>query len=87
MSIPPDDAATAGDETRMLERMWDATVLVHGPLAQVWTPYDFHADGEFSHCGVDAFTLIKTSEGWRVSGVAYTVEPTGCEPSPLGPPR
>lgn len=80
-------AATAQDDARMLERMWDATVLVHGPLAQVWTPYDFHVDGEFSHCGVDAFTLIKTQDGWKVSGVAYTVEPTGCEPSPLGPPR
>ena len=74
-------------EARMLERMWDATVLVHGPLAQVWTPYDFYVNGEFSHCGVDSFTLVKTAEGWTVSGVAYTVEPSGCEPSPLGPPR
>lgn len=74
-------------EARMLERMWDATVLVHGPLAQVWTPYDFYVNGEFSHCGVDSFTMVKTAAGWTVSAVAYTVEPTGCEPSPLGPPR
>jgi len=80
-------AAGAGNDARMLERMWDATVFVHGPLAQVWTPYDFYLNGEFSHCGVDSFTLIKTAQGWRVSGVAYTVEPTGCAPSPLGPPR
>ncbi len=80
-------AAGGDNETRLLERMWDATVLVHGPLAQVWTPYDFYVNGEFSHCGVDSFTLIKTTDGWTVAGVAYTVEPTGCTPSPLGPPR
>ncbi len=81
------DAGLAANDAQLLERMWDATVLVHGPLAQVWTPYDFYVDGEFSHCGVDSFTLIKTPEGWTVSSVAYTVEMTGCEPSPLGPPR
>ena len=80
-------ASVGGRDARLLERMWDATVLVHGPLAQVWTPYDFYVDGEFSHCGVDSFTLIKTSEGWTISAVAYTVEPTGCAPSPLGSPR
>ena len=80
-------ASQADNDARMLERMWDATVLVHGPLAQVWTPYDFYVNGDFSHCGVDSFTLIKTTQGWRVSSVAYTVEPSDCEPSPLGPPR
>jgi hypothetical protein len=33
--------------------------------------------------GVDAFDL-KTDEGWRIAGGAYTVE-SKCEPSPLGP--
>ncbi len=32
-----------------LERMWDATVHVHGPIAVVWTPYDLHRNGQFSH--------------------------------------
>lgn len=69
-----------------LERMWDPTVLQHGRMAVVWTPYDFYRAGEFSHCGVDVFNLIRTDVGWRISGIMYTVEPTGCEPSPLGPP-
>lgn len=73
----------AGDE-RLLERMWDPTVLVHGPIAIVWTPYDFHLNGEFSHCGVDAFSLVKTDEGWKISGVIFTRETEGCD-SPLGP--
>jgi hypothetical protein len=70
-----------------IERMWDPTVLQHGRMAVVWTPYDFYRAGEFSHCGVDVFNLIRTNEGWRIAGIMYTVEPTGCVPNPLGPPR
>jgi hypothetical protein len=67
------------------ERMWSPEVRIHGPLATLWTAYDFWVDGKFSHCGVDAFELIKTADGWKISGGAYTVERTGCAPSPLGP--
>ena len=70
-----------------LERMWNPTVLIHGPMAVVWTAYDFHRDGAFSHCGVDAFSLFKTADGWKIAGTTYTVEPTGCQESPLGPPK
>jgi len=51
----------------------------------VWTPYDFWVDGKFSHCGIDIFDLVKTAEGWKISGATYTVERTGCAASPLGP--
>jgi len=61
------------------ERMWNPEVKIHGRIAMVWTPYDFHNDGELSHCGIDVFTLLATEDGWRIAGVAFTVEPTGCE--------
>ena len=77
----------ASETSDFLERMWEPTVLVHGPIAVLWTPYDFHRNGQFSHCGIDAFSLIKTNDGWKIAGTVYTVEPTGCEPSPLGPPE
>jgi Putative lumazine-binding len=67
------------------ERMWDPTVMVHKTIAMVWTPYDFYIDGQFSHCGIDCFTLVKTEEGWKISGVVFTMEPENCEESPLGP--
>ena len=70
-----------------LERMWEPTVFVHGPIAMVWTPYDFHRSGNFSHCGIDAFSLVRASTGWKIATIVYTVEPTGCAPSPLGPPK
>ena len=86
-SMPTADymASLPSRESRIVERIWDPTVLLHGPLAVVWAPYDIHGDGEFLHCGVDTFTLLKTDEGWKIASVAFTMEPTGCEPSPLGP--
>lgn len=71
----------------LVERMWTPTVMVHGPLAVLWTPYDIYRNGVFLHCGVDAFTLIRTNAGWRIGTIAFTMEPTGCPPSPLGPLR
>jgi hypothetical protein len=68
----------------VVERMWDPQVLLDGPLAVVWTRYDFHRDRAFSHCGTDAFTLVRTAAGWRISGGAFTVQTRGCPPSPLG---
>lgn len=72
---------------RLLERMWTPVVHVQGAVASVWAPYDFHVDGRWSHCGIDAVTLLRTGAGWRVAGITYTVERRGCTPSPLGPPR
>ncbi len=70
----------------LLERMWSSEVRIHGRIATVWTPYDFHRDGKFSHCGIDAFDLVQTVEGWRLAGGVYTLEPEGCAASPLGLP-
>ena len=69
-----------------LERMWDPEVKIRGDIATVWTPYDFHVNGEFSHCGIDAFDLMRIDGKWKITGGSYTVEREGCEPSPLGPP-
>lgn len=71
-------------KTTMRERIWNPDVRVHGLIATMVAPYDFWIDGKLSHCGVDAFDLIKTEEGWKIAGGVYTVE-TKCEPSPLGP--
>lgn len=49
------------------------TVLVAGDLATVWCAYDFSIDGKPSHAGVDAFNLVRTDAGWRISGGAYSV--------------
>lgn len=70
---------------RQRERFWNPDVRVQDGIASVWTRYDFWIDGKFSHCGVDSFDLVKTPDGWKISGGLYTVQRDGCPPSPLGP--
>ena len=68
------------------ERNWQPVVHIDGPFAAVWTPYDFHAGDEFSHCGTDVFLLARIGGAWRITGGSYTVQPEGCDPSPPGGP-
>lgn len=70
----------------LLERYWDPTVLIQRDIAVFWAPYDFHVNGEFSHCGIDSFQLIKRGDRWLLTNLSWTVERTGCAESPLGPP-
>ena len=71
----------------MLERMWNPTVLVRGRIAQVWAEYDYYLSGKFHHCGIDSVSLIKGDDRWKIAGIVYTSEMSGCPASPLGPPK
>ncbi|HNC24040.1 MAG TPA: nuclear transport factor 2 family protein [Opitutaceae bacterium] len=59
----------------LLERPTSMTVHVEGRIAVVWAPYEFHRNGALTHTGVDVYTLLKTDDGWRISGLAYSVVP------------
>jgi hypothetical protein len=78
-------AQIATSKQKLVERMWNPSVRVSGDIATLMTPYDFHIDGKFSHCGIDIFDLLKTPTGWQIVSVVYTAQPQGCTPSPLGP--
>lgn len=94
VTMSPDSAVVGNDSysafmglvaksaQRVVERIWDPTVEVHGAMATVWAPYDLHVDGKFAYCGVDAFTLARTAGGWKMLSITFTVEPTGCKASP-----
>jgi hypothetical protein len=73
----------------MIERMWNAEVKVSGTIASIWTQYDFHQGPNWSHCGIDAFHLVKTGRGWQVTSIIYTVvrDAARCPKHPLGPPK
>jgi hypothetical protein len=60
------------------ERMFAPEVRIDGSLAIVWTEYDFHLGSQFSHCGVDAFQLLKTSAGWKIVAISDTARREGC---------
>jgi hypothetical protein len=48
------------------ERISFGMIKVDGPLASVWTPYEFHYKGKFSHCGVNSFQLMRYESGWKI---------------------
>lgn len=62
------------------ERTFEETVLVQGNIAQAWTPYVLFLDDRFIHCGVDAFTMAKMADGWKIISLADTRTRTGCVP-------
>jgi ketosteroid isomerase-like protein len=71
--------AIGGATAHLDERIWDTEVQSNGGLATVWTRYAFYADGTFSHCGVDAFQLANTGDGWKILQVADTRQRDGCD--------
>lgn len=64
------------------ERLANPVVHVDGPLANIWVDYWFFAGDRFSHCGVDAFLLVKQSGAWRIFSVVDTRRTEGCAPAP-----
>ena len=65
------------------ERIHIDGVRIDGPLALVWAPYSFYLKGNFNHCGLDTFQLIRTAKGWKVQYVMYTGRKDAC---PAGTP-
>lgn len=66
----------------LVERMWNPEVRIEGDLATLWARYDFHRGAEFSHCGVDAFQLVRVDGAWRIAALSYTIQREDCPPAP-----
>lgn len=80
-------ARIEGGSEPLVERMWEPVVRVSGSMATIWTPYDFYVGSTFSHCGVDAATLMNTEDGWKIVGLTWTrLQPPECSLHPAGPP-
>lgn len=61
------------------EKIWNTKVNVDKGIAQVWTDYAFYIGSDFSHCGVDAFHLIKDTSGkWKIVHLMDTRRKEGC---------
>jgi hypothetical protein len=69
------------------DEVWDERidaweVRVDGPLAVVTTDYSFYVGTAFSHCGINAFQLLRTAEGWKIFQITDTRRRTGCPGQP-----
>lgn len=61
------------------ERIEFKMIEIDGALASVWTPYKFYFKGQFSHCGVNSFQLVKTDGDWKIQYSIDTRRKQGCE--------
>ena len=58
--------ATIPAEMQFEERILSYNIQIDGMMAHAWTPYEFYINGKLSHKGVNAFTLFKGAEGWKI---------------------
>jgi hypothetical protein len=54
------------------ERITFETIKIDGPLAIAWTPYNFYFNGQFSHCGVNSFQLVRLRGEWKIQYIIDT---------------
>ncbi len=54
------------------ERVLSYEIRIDGNMATAWTPYELYVNGKRQHCGVDAFQLYKTENGWKIISIADT---------------
>ena len=61
------------------ERITFETIKVDDPLAIAWTPYNFYYNGQFSHCGVNSFQLVRIKGEWKIQYIIDTRRKQGCK--------
>ena len=48
------------------EKILSYSIQIDGSMAHAWTPYEFYINGKLSHKGVNAFSLFKENEVWKI---------------------
>jgi len=61
------------------ERITFSNILIDGNLASAWTPYEFYYKGQFSHCGVNSFQLVKSNNEWKIQYIIDTRRKDNCK--------
>lgn len=60
------------------ERIKFDLVKVDGNLAIAWVPYSFYYKGNFSHCGVNSFQLVRKDGDWKIQYIIDTRRKINC---------
>jgi hypothetical protein len=60
------------------ERITFDMIKIDAQLATVWAPYKFYVGETFSHCGVDAFQLVKLNGDWKIQYIIDTRRKDAC---------
>lgn len=60
------------------EKIWSYKVRIDDNMASVWTDYTFYLGEKLSHCGVNAFHIVNTVDGWKVAHITDTRRKKDC---------
>lgn len=60
------------------EPIRNPVVQIDADLATVWAEYQVRIAGKVSHCGYDAFHLVRSGGKWKILNVSDTFRQTGC---------
>jgi hypothetical protein len=56
------------------EKFKNVRIDTDGDVAQVWFDYTFNSAGYMENWGKEAWHMVKTKYGWKISSVIYSVE-------------
>lgn len=60
------------------EQVTFASVHIDADLATVWAPYKFFFKGNFRHCGINAFQLVRLHNEWKIISIIDTRRKDNC---------
>ena len=58
--------ASIPSNIKFQEKILSYNIQIDGTMAHVWTPYEFYINDKLSHSGVNAFTLFKEKDSWKI---------------------
>ena len=73
------DAVSKGTKGDADEQISFSSIKIDADLASVWTSYKFYYKGNFSHCGVNSFQLVRLKNEWKIQFLIDTRRKKGCE--------
>ncbi|HEX8455457.1 MAG TPA: nuclear transport factor 2 family protein [Longimicrobium sp.] len=74
-------AVTQPGQPGVDEPIRNPVVHVSGDLATVWAEYQVRRDTTVTHCGFDAFHLVRRDGRWKLLNISDTYQQTGCGPA------
>ena len=66
------------DTIKFEEKLLSYSIQVDGLMANAWTEYEFWINGQFSHCGVNSFHMVKLDDNWKISYLIDTRRRAAC---------
>jgi hypothetical protein len=74
-------AVTPPTQPGIDEPIRNPVVHVSGDLASVWAEYQVRRETTVTHCGFDAFHLVRKNGRWMILNISDTYQQAGCGPA------